>query len=299
MGKRTLHRTLLFLSALFALLILPAAYLSMGEPHSSEEEPVEVLKQYFKATYARDYRGAYRLISSEDRRLKAENTYVRERGAFSGFTLELAKQLANFVEATAVKNQITGRRAHIRLKFDVPDANKLSPILFEWDEDRLNALSREEQSGVIGSLERLRREGKLSMIAGEEEFELVKESRGWRVFLDWARGVRVIFDASVPQFIPVEARPVSKETLIHPGELFTIAFRVKNRSDRDVFFRIAHHIEPKALAEYLDLVECGLLFPVKLSSGKEDEYSTTYFIRGDLPEGIRRLDVTYEFKTAE
>lgn len=289
---------LAFTAAQLVLLIIPAAYLSLGGSRDSAD-PVEILVRYFKATYARDYAAAYRLISSEDRRVKGEKTYIMERGAFNGFTLEVAKKVAGSIKATGAAEQVDGRRARIKLKFSLPDANKLSPILYDWDEDRLNTLSREKQLEIMGSVDRLIKEGKLSMISGEEDFNLVKEARGWRVFLDWAEGVRVIFNASVPQSVPVEAWPVSKETLVHPGEPFTIAFRVKNRSDRDVFLRIAHHVEPKSSADYLDLVECGLLFPVKLSPGQANEYSSTYFIRGDLPEGTKRLAVTYEFKPDE
>ncbi len=287
------------MAALFVLLVLPAGYLWLGVRYDSNRDPIEILKRYFKATYARDYGEAYRLISSKDQRVKGEKTYIMEREAFSGFTLELAKKLAGSIEATGETERVNGGRAHIRLKFNLPDANKLSPVLYDWDEDRLNTLPRQKQLETMERVEKLIRERKLSMISGEEDFELVKEARGWKVFLDWAAGVRVVFDASVPQSIPVEAWPVSKETLVQPGEPFTIAFRVKNRSDKDVFVRIVHHVEPKSSADYLDLVECGLLFPVKLAPGEENEYLSTYFIRGDLPDGTKRLAVTYEFKPDE
>jgi len=46
----------------------------------------------------------------------------------------------------------------------------------------------------------------------------------------------------------------------------------------------------------LDLVECTLLLPVRLRPGEEQIYNSTYVVRGDLPDGIKSLDVTYEFK---
>jgi hypothetical protein len=36
--------------------------------------------------------------------------------------------------------------------------------------------------------------------------------------------------------------------------------------------------------------------PVKLSPGKETEYSTTYAVRPDIPVGAREMNITYEFK---
>ncbi|HTF91890.1 MAG TPA: hypothetical protein VK632_02535 [Verrucomicrobiae bacterium] len=39
-----------------------------------------------------------------------------------------------------------------------------------------------------------------------------------------------------------------------------------------------------------------LLLPLTLQPGKEQEYSGTYMLRGSLPEGIRQLALTYDFK---
>jgi hypothetical protein len=57
-----------------------------------------------------------------------------------------------------------------------------------------------------------------------------------------------------------------------------------------------HRVEPKELAQYLELVQCALLLPVQLRPGEEQTYDSTYVIRGDLPDGAERLDVIYEFK---
>lgn len=289
----------LFIAAMATLLVLPATYLFLRPPSASEQDPIRILNQYLKAAYARDFRRAYRFISSEDQRLKNEKTYIRERGAFNGFTLQVARRLADFIEATPIEKKITGSQAHIKLKLKLPDANKLSPLLLQWDEDRLNALPVAGRKALIEMLDKRRNEGKLDTIQGEETFELVKEKGGWRLFLHWAAGVRISFAASVPPSNSFAAEPVQKEVLIQPGELFTIAYRVKNLSGREVSTRIAHRILPKEMAEYLDIVECGLLFPVRLSPGEKEEYSTTYQIRGDLPEGVRRLAVTYEFMMDE
>ncbi|MBI4527268.1 MAG: cytochrome c oxidase assembly protein [Deltaproteobacteria bacterium] len=289
----------LSLVALTVLFLLPTLYLSLAGPRSSNEEPVQVLQQYLRAIYARDYRRAYGLISSVDQHLKNEQSYVRERGGFSGFTLELSKRIASFIEAKPLSKQITADHARIRLKFYLPDANSLSSSLLDWDEDRLNTLSPQMQAEMMALVEKLRRERRIPVIEGEDDYELVKEKKGWRVYLNWAAGIKLVFLASVPPELPIEAAAAEKEVLIHPGELFRVVYRVKNRSENAIFARIAHRVEPKDVAPYLDLVECGLLFPVKLAPGQENEYSTTYFIRGDLPEKVRRLDITYEFKVPE
>jgi hypothetical protein len=286
-----------FLLAVGALLLFSMpAYLFLAERPGSESEPVHVLMKYLKATYARDYRQAYRLISSQDRQLKQEDVYVKERGAFSGFTLEAARKLAEFIDARPVKTDFKDNRALVKLAFKLPDANSLSELLLDWDEDRLNALSASEQKRILASLDQLKAKNRLAMISGEEEFTMAKENAGWRVYLDWAGGVRVNFAAAVPPQGQLDARPTVKETIARAGDLFNISYRVKNLTSKEISARIVHRVEPKSIAEHLDLVECALLLPVTILPGEEREYTSTYLLQGDLPDDAKVLHVTYEFK---
>jgi hypothetical protein len=290
------NKNLFLITVSLAVLMIPVIYLIGHQARYSAADPTQVLNRYLKAVYARDFKEAYRFISAQDRRLKEEKTYVREKGAFTGFTLELAKNLAGSIETTPVERKSIGRHALIKLRLKLPDANKLSALLLDWDEDRLNSLPLTERNALIQNLNRLHTEGKLPTIEGVQDFELIKEARGWRVYLSWAAGVRVAFNFSVPPSVPLQIVPTQKEVLTPTGELFTVRFRAKNPSSREVPVRIAHHIEPKAMRDYLELVECGLISPLKLYPGEEEEYFSTYIVRGDLPEGLRQFAVTYEFK---
>jgi hypothetical protein len=81
-----------------------------------------------------------------------------------------------------------------KVKFNIklPDANSLSTLLLDWDQDKLNALPLQKQKEILATLDNLRRSGKLKFIEGEEELTLVKENGLWRVLFDWAAGLRVI-----------------------------------------------------------------------------------------------------------
>jgi len=293
--RQRLRNILLVSLAGFFLVLLPVSLLTV-ERRPAATEPVQVFADYIKAAYARDFRRAYRFISLQDKRLKKEQIYVRERGAFTGFTLDVTRKLSEFVEFQPAHVQLEGDRARIKLKLRFPDADSLSDLLLDWNEEKLNSLPETEQKKILAALERLRRQNKMTMIEGVEESVLVKEGSAWRVFLDWASAVRVNFRAVVPDTGIIEAAPVTKETVIRPKEPFTIAYRVKNRTQKDIFARIVHRIEPKGLTQYLTMLECSLVLPVKLSPGEESEYSTTYLIDGDLPERTKELSVTYEFK---
>jgi hypothetical protein len=287
---------LLFVAATL-LLVLPASYvLTEGLQKADDEQSTRILVKYLRNLYSRDFKHAYRFVSTADKRFKNEGVYVRERSPFSGFTLEAAKKLSEFIEFTPAQIKIDDNRARITLAFKAPDMNSLSTLLLDWDEERLNALPPHEQKKLLASIVNLKQRGSLEMIEGQEEFNLVREGNSWRLFFDWASGIRVNFTTIVPQDGAIEAKPTIKETVTQPNELFTIAYRVKNLTDKEVFARITHRVEPAALSEHLDLVECGLLLPVRIPPGQEQTYSSTYVVRGDMADGTKSLDVTYEFK---
>jgi cytochrome c oxidase assembly protein Cox11 len=82
---------------------------------------------------------------------------------------------------------------------------------------------------------------------------------------------------------------------VQPGELFELSLRMKNRSRQTAIVRVAHLVDPEKLANFLDLVECGFIRPVTLEPGIERVFDARYLVRGNLPESIRQLTLTYDF----
>jgi Cytochrome c oxidase assembly protein CtaG/Cox11 len=289
-----LIKNILLATCTSVILALPVLFW-LYSPHLGDD-PVPVLSKYLRFLYARDLGQAYRFISTVDQRIKKRDDYMRERGAFTGFALDAARKLAELIEIRAVSQQVDGSRSRLKVALKLPDASSVAPLLLDWDEQRLNALPAPEQKKIISNIDRLAHDKKLPMIEGEEEYILVKENSQWKVFLNWAAGVKVKFATIVPSDDTIVAEPITRETIVRSGEPFTIGFKVKNHTSNEVRTRIIHQVEPTKLKQYLDLVECALLLPVRLRPGEEQVYNSTYLVRGDLPDGTKALDVTYEFK---
>ena len=281
--------------AVLALFALPL-YLLRSERAGGQAEAFKVVDGYLRSTYARDYKRGYHYISARDRQLKDEDLYAREKGSFNGFALEVTRKLADSIQIRPLAASESDDQVSIKLAVKYPDANRLSALLFDWDEDRLNALPRAAQGQILAKIDQLSDEGKLPSIAGEEEFTLLREGRNWRIFLDWAGGVQIRYSALVPPTQAIAAAPVNEETTVRPGELFTIAYRVKNRTAQTITTRIVHRIEPREIQQQLDIVECALLLPVKVLGGQESEFSTTYMMRTDFPETVKKVNITYDFQ---
>lgn len=287
---------LLWSAAAAIALVLPPYFFLAASNNGAESGPVRTINAYLKSAYAHDHRKAYRLISSRDRLIKSEEVYIQEKGPFSGFTLTVAGKLAEMIELRPTGASENGDATKITFNVRLPDASSLSALLLDWDQDKLNALPPPRQREILATLDGLRRAGKLKFIDGEEELTLVKENGLWRVLFDWAAGLQVQYGATVPSQEVIEAMPLNRETHVRANELFTIAYRVRNLSGQAIATRIVHRVEPQELRQHLDLVECALLLPVRLKPGEEREFSSTYMVRGDLPDGSKQVKVTYDFK---
>jgi cytochrome c oxidase assembly protein Cox11 len=134
------------------------------------------------------------------------------------------------------------------------------------------------------------------MSQGEETFELVKESNDWRIFLNWAAGVKIPLRLDLSKSTDLDDALSKNEFVLQPGEVFEIVLKIKNQAKQPVTARIGHLVEPSSIADYLDFVQCGFLLPVTVQPEKEQEFSGTYMLRGSLPEGIRQLNLTYDFR---
>jgi hypothetical protein len=286
--------------ALLLHMALIRVFLAMGTARAEGpvdlQDPMQVISAYLRATYARDFAEAYRYISNEDRKIRDLNRYVRERGAYSGFTLEAGKKLSEGVEITTLRQTESPRRLQVSIKYRMPDPKKLSPLLLNWDPFRLNSLSPSDRKQLLDTLEKRRKEGSLEMSEGVETFELVKEGGEWRVFLNWAAGVTIPIRLDLTKTADLDVRLSKNQFVVQPGDAFELSLRIKNKTDQVLIARIGHVVAPQDIADYLDFVQCGFLLPLTLQPGKEQEYSGTYMLRGSLPEGIRQLALTYDFK---
>ena len=147
-----------FCSGLFVVGLLALSRLNVGSATAADEQNVvSTLDRYVRATYARDYEEAYSHIATADQRLKDRASYVHDRGAFSGFTLEIARVLASYIELKPTETRIVDGQTKIKIEFEVPDAGKLGAVLHDWDIDKLEGLSDTERKALLSRIDELRR----------------------------------------------------------------------------------------------------------------------------------------------
>ena len=103
---------LLAAAAVFTLLIAAVLYFQPAGAKAPQVEPIDVVKAYLKASYARDYQNAYQYISSQDQAAWNEKSYASQSESFTGFALELARNLAESMEVWVIEKRLRSDRAH-------------------------------------------------------------------------------------------------------------------------------------------------------------------------------------------
>jgi hypothetical protein len=260
-------------------------------PHPS---PIDVVKGYLQATHARDARTAYRYISSLDRNLRDEKTYLASQDNFAAFALDFARRLAADMEVWVIEQKFAGTKARLEVGYRMPTGDEISSQLFDWNGDKLNSLSATEQAALIAVWDKLKKSGKTIAIEGRETFDLVLEKSGWRIFLDWLSRARVVFKARQPRSGELEVKFLRNDFLVKFDDPFQIDFTVKNRTDRDLTVRVNHRFDPQRLAENVDMIACGSLAPLRLGARTVHAISSNYLLRGPVPKSSP-FSIIYDF----
>ena len=259
--------------------------------------PEDVAREYGRSVYANDADALWRLISDADRRVKDLATFRRQQRDLRGVTRDAVRQLAGYMTATPVKTSITADRATVTLRFRTPDANarEIRTLMHDWDENRLEKLSPADHERIAARIAEFHRQGALATIEGDETIELVREAGAWKVFLNWAAGVRVRFVAAVDQAVPLDVMLTPAQVALTPGDRVWVSVKARNTSLRPVTTRVGHRIEPAADSRYLALLQCPLFVPVTLEAAESREFTSEYLLLDDVPKALRSVDVTYLF----
>lgn len=253
------------------------------------------MRAYFSAVYARDFRTAYPLLAAADRQIRDEARYVASQGQYDGFTLEVSRKLAGFMKVWLIEQKESGGRLVIKVGYRVPAPAELNDLLLNWDQDRLNGLSTEKQKELLAEIDARNKAGKILNIEGQETIDLVEGPQGWKIFLDWAAGTRVLLQSKESDGNKLEVRFATSEVIAKSDELFLVNVKIKNPNAQSVTFTVRHLLEPPSIADNLQLVECGLLTPITLEPRQEKEFAMAYLLNTSAGQSHREVRLTYEF----
>jgi hypothetical protein len=291
-----MYRGKIILTVLLTAVLILGAYLVMQSRDTESNRPLATVDSYLRATYARDFGQVYDYLSSADQQTRSRQNFVNGEGAYSNFTLEVARQLAGFMKIWLIDRQESAGRLVIKVGYQVPAPSELNNLLLNWDQDRLNSLSKDKQKDLLAELDARHTNGKLLNIEGQETVELIREGDDWKVFLDWAAGTRVVLQSRVSNGDKLAIRFATTEVMAKNDELFLVNVKIRNPGPHAVTFTVSHLLEPPEVADDLQLVECGLLTPTTLEAEQEKEFAMAYQLNTPVGQNYHEIKLTYDFK---
>jgi len=113
------------------------------------------------------------------------------------------------------------------------------------------------------------------------------------VEIDTDREVTVEFITRTHTGMPWEFRAEAKRIKVHPGELNTVSFYVRNPARSQIVAQAIPSVSPGQAALFLNKTECFCFNQQPLDGGKEAHMPMQFYVDPQIPEDIHYFTVQY------
>lgn len=113
--------------------------------------------------------------------------------------------------------------------------------------------------------------------------------------VDMSRVLTMQFMATQMPGLPWEIRPLEPSFDLHPGEMRTTRFLVRNLSDKPIVGQAIPSVSPTQATVYVKKLDCFCFRQQTLGPGETKELPLTFIINPEIDEKIRELTLAYAF----
>ena len=113
------------------------------------------------------------------------------------------------------------------------------------------------------------------------------------VEIDTSREVTVEFITRTNTGMPWEFRAETKRVKVHPGELNTVSFYVRNPASSNIVAQAIPSVSPGTAALYLNKTECFCFNQQPLDAGSEAYMPMQFYVDPQLPKEITYFTLQY------
>ena len=124
---------------------------------------------------------------------------------------------------------------------------------------------------------------------------VIKADEAVNTQVDAARFVTVEFDANLRNALPWTFRALQPSVRIHPGELTTVMYEIRNNSGRPVTGQAIPSYGPQVAARYFKKLECFCFTQQTLAPGEARVMPVQFVIEKGLPDDVRTITLSYTF----
>jgi len=113
--------------------------------------------------------------------------------------------------------------------------------------------------------------------------------------INFNRKLAVQFTSTLMPGLPWEIRPLEPAIELHPGELRTTRFLVRNLSDQTIVGQAVPSVSPTVAARHFRKLDCFCFKQQTLAPGESREMALTFIVDGDIGEELSELTLAYAF----
>jgi cytochrome c oxidase assembly protein subunit 11 len=117
--------------------------------------------------------------------------------------------------------------------------------------------------------------------------------------IDAARFVTIEFDSNLRSNLPWTFRPLQTSVRIHPGELTTVMYEIRNTSDRAATGQAIPSYGPQLAVRYFKKLECFCFTQQTLQPGEARQMPVVFVIEKGLPDDVNTITLSYTFFEVE
>ena len=117
--------------------------------------------------------------------------------------------------------------------------------------------------------------------------------------VDAARFVTIEFDSNLRSELPWTFRPLQASVRVHPGELTTVHYEIRNTSSRAVTGQAIPSYGPQLAGRYFRKLECFCFTQQTLQPGEARQMPVVFVIDGGLPDDVNTVTLSYTFFAVE
>jgi cytochrome c oxidase assembly protein subunit 11 len=117
--------------------------------------------------------------------------------------------------------------------------------------------------------------------------------------VDAARLVTIEFDSNLRSNLPWTFRPLQTNVRIHPGELTTVMYEIRNNSGRAVTGQAIPSYGPQVAGRYFKKLDCFCFTQQTLQPGEARQMPVAFVIEKGLPDDVNTITLSYTFFEVE
>ena len=128
---------------------------------------------------------------------------------------------------------------------------------------------------------------------------LLKPAEITNTQIDTARFVTIEFDSNLRSALPWTFKPLETSLRIHPGELTTVMYEIRNTSSRVITAQAVPSYGPHVAEQYFKKIDCFCFKQQTLQPGESRQMPVVFVIESGLPKDVGTITLSYSFFEVE